>query len=169
MPSKSEILGRARAKAMERQVRADLPAITPTERELKESGTFQQARVELMRVDQEALSEQHRYLQEMAGEMKLKVIPLKDLVKLRREMGITYTNGWTKHEKPKRRVQIPPKPTIGVMTPTKKLRVVKVKPKKQKKRQRLHVGRNGKKPRKLKGFVFSAEVWKVRKPRKRRR
>jgi len=50
----------------------------------------------------------------------------------------------------------------------KKVRVQIPFQKKRKKRQRLHVGRNGKKPRKLKGFTFGDDVWKVRKPRRRR-
>ena len=171
LPSKSEILRKAKAKAIERQVVSGLPSITPTEHELKETGTFQEARIDLMRVDQEALAEQERYLQEMAGEMRLKVIPLRELVALRRQTGYEYTNGWTKH-KPKRRVPISVKPTVPKVkpkpAPTKKLKRILFHHKK-KKRQRLHVGRNGKKPRKLKGFVFGDDVWKVRKPRKKRR
>lgn len=159
LPSKHEILLRAKAKAIEKQVLHGLPAISPTERELKESGTFQRARLDLMRVDQEALSQQMSYLQEMAGELKLKVMPIKAMGILQRETGFEWTNGWTRHERKR--------PIIKKPTPTKRLKRKRAPIKKKKrKRQRLHVGRNGKKPRKLKGFVFPDDVWKVRKPRK---
>lgn len=88
---------------MERQVRAGLPAITPSEQELKESGMFQEAQIDLMRVDQEALSEQRRYLEEMASELRLKIISQKGLATLKKETGFEWTNGWTKHKrKPKK-------------------------------------------------------------------
>jgi len=169
-PRKAEIIHRATAKALEKEILAGLPGITPTERELKETGMFQEAQIDLMQVDQEALSEQRRYLGEMASEMNLAILPIRGLATLKRETGYEWTNGWTKHEKPKHRDRIPvkPKPTIGAVAPMKKVRVQIPFQKKRKKRQRLHVGRNGKKPRKLKGFTFGDDVWKVRKPRRRR-
>lgn len=101
-PRKLEILRKAKGIAMERQVRAGLPAITPSEQELRETGVFQEAQIDLMQVDQEALSEQRRYLEDMAGDMRLKIIPEKGLTALRKETGFEWTNGWTKHErKPK--------------------------------------------------------------------
>jgi len=168
-PRKHEILLRAKARAMEKQVRHGLPATTPTESELKESGAFQEARLDLMRVDQEAVSEQMRYLQELAGDLRLAVIPQKAFGVLRKETGYEWTNGWTKHKTAKHRDRIPvkSKPNIGTMVPMKKVRVQIPFQKKRKKRQRLHIARNGKKPRKLKGFVFGDDVWKVRQPRKR--
>jgi len=108
-PKKDEILRRGKAIAMERQIRAGLPAITPSERELKESGMFQEAQIDLMRVDQEALSQQRRYLSEMASDLKLVVLPKKGLATLKRETGYEWTNGWTKHEKPKPRKKKEPK------------------------------------------------------------
>jgi len=199
-PKKDKILLRSKAIAMEREVRAGLPAITPTERELKETGVYGEAKLDLMRVDQEALSQQMSYLQGMAGEMKLKVIPLRELVALRRKTGLEYTNGWTHHKKPKPRVTsrekerrelerlveqrklamirqakkdaLERKRKLKVAKPTKKLRVVKVK---RKKRKKSHVERTGKTMRALrkvngvKMFSFPDSVWKVRKPRKKRK
>jgi len=183
---------------MEKQVVAGLPAITPTEREMKESGAFREAQHDLMRVDQEAVSQQMSYLQEMASELKLTVLPLKDLANLKRETGYEWTNGWTHHkptpvmksqERERKRLekyvrdQQEHKKMEWIRQAKKHVSSKKLKkiaipihgtgkfptPKKRKKRQRLHVGRNGKKPRKLKGFVFGDDIWKVRKPRKRRK
>lgn len=176
LPSKNEILQRAKAKAMEQQVRAGLPDISPTERELKESGTFQEARLDLMRVDQEALSQQMGYLQQMAGEMRFKVIPLSELATLHRKTGYEYTNGWTKH---KRKPSTVRKKVLSP-APTKKLKsirrpILKREKAKPKKRQKNHSARSGKTMRALrhvkgvKVFSFPDSIWKVHKPRKRRR
>jgi len=189
-PRKAEIIHRATAKALEKEILAGLPGITPTERELKETGMFQEAQIDLMQVDQEALSEQRRYLGEMAGEMNLAILPIRGLATLKRETGYEWTNGWTKHEKHKPKVSAKEKERKKLekyirdqqerkkrewikqakkeaLPKKKQIRRVQI-PVKPKKRKRLHVGRNGKKPRKLKGFVFGDDVWKVRKPRRRR-
>ena len=49
LPTKEEILQRAKEMFMEQQARLGLPAITPEETELKEAGLFDQARADLMR------------------------------------------------------------------------------------------------------------------------
>lgn len=195
-PHKHDILERAKNIALERQIRSGLPAITPSELELKETGAFQEAKLDLMRVDQEALSQQRHYLEEMAGELRLKIIPRKGLSLLKRETGYEWTNGWTKREtkpkrkrKPKQKVKVKPqkrekvKPTIkqlmkgtvlsGYVEAARVKQLPKlVKPKKRKKR---HVERSGltmRALRKVKGvnvFAFPDDVWRVRKPRKKRR
>jgi len=203
-PRKGDIISRARAIAMQRQIREGLPAITPTEFELKESGFFREAQIDLMGSGMEdvigkteAESGQLEYLDVMAQEMNLRVIPQKALRNLQKATGFEWTNGWTEHKKPKRRVPIPVKTKEkerkklekyvrdqqkrrklemirqakkDALAKKRRLKVTIPKPKaKPKKRRRLHVGRNGKKPRILKGFVFGDDVWKVRSPRRRKR
>jgi len=82
MPNREEIRARARILALERQVTGDLPAITPSDEELKESGVWEEARLELMRVTQQTLSDQEKYLTEMAEEMNMEVLPKEDLKEL---------------------------------------------------------------------------------------
>jgi len=70
LPSKVEILERAKEIAMQRQVigMKEEP-ITPTERELKETGVYHEARLELMRSPTTGWeSEQRRYIFGMAEE-----------------------------------------------------------------------------------------------------
>jgi len=165
-PRKEDILKKAEARAMEENVRMGLPAITPEEEELKETGQFEEARRDLMRVDQEAISQQTRYLQDMASEMRLRVIPLRELYTLKRETGYEWTNGWTKHKHGK--------PTVKKSTPQVTIKKPRVKPSTvpimgKPKRRKRHVARNGKVPRKLKGFVFPDNVWKVRNYQSKRR
>lgn len=212
LPRKHQILRKAKSIALEQQIRAGLPTITPTEQELKETGMYGEAQVDLMRVDQEALSEQRRYLEEMAGELRLKIIPTRGLSVLKRETGYEWTNGWTKHEKrkprpqkkkeskPKKPKRIPvipytsvtrevakrkrqPKSTIPQIVQKhrkawdkKVFEMIEGKPKpKPKKRKNRHIERSGKTMRVLrkidgvKVFSFPDSVWKVRKPRKRRK
>lgn len=169
LPSKSEILQRALAKDMEKQFRAGLPGITPEESELKESGTFQEAREDLMR-DPAQVSEQLKYLDQMAEDLKLKVIPIKELHSLKRETGYEWTNGWTKHHKaqPKRKSIMPSIPPIRF--PTAKPIIHKPK------RQRNHTQRTSKTMRVLRkrikdgqrSFSFPDSIWKVRERRRRR-
>jgi len=171
-PRKTSILSVAGAMAMESNVRVGLPAITPSERELKESGYFTAAQRDLMTVDKEAIAEQEKYLHDMAEELDMAIITKKEL----REY----------QKRPRFRIpqpmKIPAAKIPSVKTPIRKAKKSKVfqKPKKhkreskkpkpkQKKRQKRHVGRNGKVPRKLKGYVFGEDVWKTREPRRRRR
>ena len=113
-PKKDKILLRSKAIAMEREVRAGLPAITPTERELKETGVYSEAKLDLMRVDQGVLSEQRRYFDEMAGELRLKIIPKRGLAVLKRETGYEWTDGWHKHERKPTKPKKPSKPTVHI-------------------------------------------------------
>jgi len=82
MPTGEEIRIRARALALELQTTGDLPAIMPTDEELKESGLWEKARLELMTTLQKALSDQERYIKDMAEEMGLEVLSKKDLKEL---------------------------------------------------------------------------------------
>jgi len=108
--------------------------------------------------------------------MRLKIIPLRELAALHRETGLEYTNGWTRH---KRKPPTARREALSPM-PTKKLKsirrpILKREKAKPKKRQKNHSERTGKTMRSLrhvkgvKVFSFPDSVWKVRKPRKRRR
>lgn len=79
MPNREEIQARARALALQRQTKRALPGITPTDEELKECGIWDEARLELMRVTQQAFSDQEKHLNAMAGEMGLEVLSKKEL------------------------------------------------------------------------------------------
>jgi len=177
LPTRREIEKRAKEMHMSRSALHGLPAITPEHAEVKESGNYHRARMDLMRSDEGAYSGQQRqYLETMAGEMGLKVIPKRELVFIRKETGFEWTNGWTKRERKKRKAKPKPKKPISP-----KIRAPKVKiplPKKpKKKRRKSHTERTGKTMRKLrkidgvKVFSFPDHVWKVRtkKRGKRRR
>lgn len=82
MPNREQIQARARALALERQITGDLPGITPTDEELKESGIWEEARLDLMRVTQQTLSDQEKYLNDMAQELDMEVLPKEDLKEL---------------------------------------------------------------------------------------
>lgn len=88
LPSKAEIFERARQISSERAVIQGLPAITPTDAELVESGAFHEARIELMTAPEtRGLEEQHRYLAEMASELDLKVLEKKSWKLFQRKFG----------------------------------------------------------------------------------
>ena len=89
MPSRPEILARAQELYAERQIKSDLPGITPTEQELKDAGVYEEARLDLMRVSQQALSEQEKDLNDMAEELGFEVLhkdDLKELFKRNKEL-----------------------------------------------------------------------------------
>jgi len=88
LPRRSEIFQRAKQISMSRQVTRGLPDITPTEEEMKESGAYGEAKLDLMRVDQEILAQQRRYLDEMAEEMGLEIISKRELRQLRKPQKI---------------------------------------------------------------------------------
>jgi len=107
-PKKRDILAHARRIELSDIVGKGLPALTPEEDELKETGVFEKARRELM-TSRETIYQiqQEKYLREMADELNLKVIAGKEFRKAERGMfslGFVWTNGWTKKEK------APPKP-----------------------------------------------------------
>jgi len=179
LPKKAEILERAVKKDLERQLRHGMPGITPEESELKESGIFQEAREDLMR-DPAMVSEQLKYLNEMAGDMRLKMIPVKELQFIKKKTGYEWTNGWTKHEKKPERVSLRKPLDIGSAirgTPKKFrkydamsafLKIPKSMPHKGKHKKR-HIQRTGKTMRRLRNikgvkvFSFPDHIWKVRK------
>lgn len=82
MPNREEIRARAHALALERQITGDLPAITPTDEELKESGVWEEARLDLMRVTQQTLADQEKYLSDMAQEMGFELLAKEDFEEL---------------------------------------------------------------------------------------
>lgn len=83
-PKKREILERARELAAERQMRQGLPIITPTERELKETGDFERARRDLMTTHGDIDAQQQGYIHGMADELGLKLIEKAELKALER-------------------------------------------------------------------------------------
>lgn len=88
LPKKRDILERARNISTKRAAIHGLPTITPTEAELKESGAYHEARIDLMRREETgAFAQQERYMREMAGEMGLKLVSTKDFQKY--EKGVT--------------------------------------------------------------------------------
>ena len=97
LPSKDEIRRFAIGKKATEQIvkMGSHTPITPEPEEME----LKEAQLDIMRADKEALAEQEKYLQDMANEMKLKVIPIQELKLLKRETGYDWTNGWTKHEK----------------------------------------------------------------------
>lgn len=85
LPKPKEILKRAREIDMSRAVMSGLPAITPEKHELKESGTLEEARVDLMRSSETRWKmEQRKYLDQLAGEMGLSVVSRRELSKLQK-------------------------------------------------------------------------------------
>jgi len=196
LPTRREIEKRAKEMHMSRSAIHGLPAITPEHAEVKESGNYHRARMDLMRSDEGAYSGQQRqYLETMAGEMGLKVIPKRELVFIKKETGFEWTNGWTKRQRRKAKAKPKAKPKPKPKKPiVPKIRAPKVsirdqavflgtvhrvatEPKKKRKRRKSHTERTGKTMRKLrkidgvKVFSFPDHVWKVRtkKRGKRRR
>lgn len=186
LPRKHEILKKARGISMERAVIQGLPAITPTEAELKESGVYREARIGLMwGASSEAFAEQERYVSDMASEMglvllrkrehkqQLRKVEAFDVFKAKYPLKVVKVNGY--------KILLPtfPKPKIQPRKPRKRRSVISkvpVKPK-RKKRKRNHSARIGKTMRKLlrpmkngkKVFAFPDSIWKVRQPRRKRR
>lgn len=173
LPTKAEIIQRARRIELE-DITGNLPAITPTTRELKESGAYQRARIALMRNKAtEAQLQQRKYLEDMASELRLKMVPRKELVRLRKEHGIEYTNGWTIHrKKPRVTKKVPIK--VAPIPLAKPSKVVRRKKRVPKKRKRNHSQRRSLTMRSLRNvkgvkvFSFKDDVWKVKKPRRKK-
>jgi len=171
-----------------------LPAITPEDYELKESGVFHEAKMELMSTspkehhavsNQQVRSQMRSYVDDMAGDLGLVVFSRKKVKELQRA-----EKRLQKIEK-RRAIKVEPnghsimylahmlKPRGPFFMRAPKISIVPVlkPPKPKKKRQRLHTGRNGKTPRYLrkrindgqKTFSFPDSVWKVRPPRRKRR
>jgi len=187
-PKSDVIYGRARRIELS-DITGGLPAITPTKAELRESGVYHRAKLQLMRNPAtEAKLHQLKYLDQMASELKLKVIPQRGLGVLKRETGYEWTNGWTKHAKGRKRPKAEKKKVKPIPTvPIKHIVIGEKKPKKiprrktsmvvKKKRQRNHSERGGKTPRVLRKrikdghriFAFPDNIWKVKSTRKKRK
>jgi hypothetical protein len=82
MPTREEIEEAARKLFMEERAKKGLPPSTPTEEELKEGSYWERARRELMATREKALAEQRKYVEEMAAEFGLRVVPEEQLEKM---------------------------------------------------------------------------------------
>ena len=113
MPSRPDILARAQEMYAERQIRSDLPGITPTEQELKEAGVYEEARLDLMTTTQKTLSDQERYLNDVAAEMGYEVMSKEELKGLykRVKQAELQEKDKTRIERP--RIPLPGKDTLG--------------------------------------------------------
>lgn len=190
LPSKAEIFSRAKEIAMEKQViTMGVEPITPTEKELKESGVYQEARLELMRGETTAWeSEQTRYIYEMASQMGLKLISKSEYAKLQRYLLKPENHLRVKKRlKPTARMIVEARMLLGVYPQMPRPFTLRIKPKemvkpkprwvqipaKPKPRKR-HTSRAGKTMRVLKKidgvkvFSFPDHIWKTRKPRKQK-
>lgn len=181
MPKKEEILRKARELSMLEQMRVGLPAITPTEAELKETGMFYEARRSLMTVDADVKAQQMSYLEELASELDMRLVSRRDFEKI---IHARATSPRRKKAEPKIQLRTVIKKTV--VGKRKKVKIIPKKsvasiilgvkkPKRKPKRKKRHTTRTGKTMRALRKvngvrvFSFSADVWKVRPPRKKRR
>ena len=122
MPTKSEIEEEAtRLFMLEGH---DISTNLPEREELSEGGFLKEAQHRLMSSGEDevpqsqARAEQTQYVDTMAQELGLKVIPKEDLAVLKRKTGIEHVDGWDIPEpKPPKKVveakKEPPKPKIG--------------------------------------------------------
>jgi len=120
LPTRKEIMKRAKERHMRESAKAGLPTITPTEAEVKESGDYLEARRELMRSEEtEWRGQQRQYLDTMADEMGLEVVTKKEAKKIGKaeslEQEIKRMKAKAKKEppKPKKKVARPPKPKLS--------------------------------------------------------
>ncbi len=175
MPTREEIQERATKRFFGDSL-GSLPFITPTRGELSEGGHLQRARIELMTSEEtEAKLQQRKYLDTMAQELKLRVIPKRDLTTLKRETGFEFVNGWKRPKKvaPKPRVKPQKRATrkrkAPIRPPTKKA-VVKRRKKKLGKISNNRNGRRSRRWKQKKGTIFLPNsVWKAREPKRKRR
>lgn len=183
LPTKEEILRRAEARAMEKQMATmDIDPITPIEEELKESGEFHESRLELMRGPETAWeSEQRRYIEDMARGMGLRLISKREYAKLHNLMQKPRNHIFVKQRmKPTPRLIAEARMLLGVFPKVKTpftlgfAKIPRTTPKPTRPRKR-HVARTSKTMRSTRHvknvnvFAFPDNIWKVRPPRKRRR
>lgn len=88
LPTKDEILSKAQELYVTEAVKAGLPAITPKEEELKEGNYFQRARDQLLSERSEAIRAELGYLEQMASEVGMRVVP-KKLAERAEELDLT--------------------------------------------------------------------------------
>lgn len=104
LPTKEEILRHAKRIELADILTQGLPAITPEEHELKETGAYHKARIDLMRSPTTKIqAEELKYVSTMARELGLEVMQKKAFKRAERgmgELGYEWTNGWSKKEKP---------------------------------------------------------------------
>ena len=130
LPSKAEILARAEELAMERQVIGmGVEPITPTEKELKESGVFREARLQLMRAGETPWrSEQRRYIEDMASEMGLKLMSKKEYKALQKLMMKPKNHKFIKQKR---------KPSPALLKEARKVVKAARKPKKKRRKRKV--------------------------------
>ena len=166
----------ARVIEMKDIVGSGLPAITPEDYELKESGTYDVAKRDLMTSGKtKAFLEQRKYLDDMANEMRLSILEKRehreqlrkvqafDTFREKHPSKVVKVNGY------EIRVPIVSMPKQVKTQPTKPHPIVPKIKAQTTKRKRNHTQRTGKTMRslrKVKGvkiFSFPDDVWKVRK------
>ncbi len=75
LPTRGEIRDKAVEIFMEEAIKKGLPAVTPEEEELREGSFWERARDQLMRERTAALDAERSYLEQMASELGLKIVP----------------------------------------------------------------------------------------------
>ena len=113
MPTGEEIRIRARELALEQQIKGDLPAIMPTDAELRESGLWEKARLDLMTTSSKTLSDQEQYLNNMASDMGLEVISQKELKELYKRVKLAEAQARDKTRIKRPLIALPGKDTMG--------------------------------------------------------
>ena len=197
--TKKEALKRARRLEMEDIIGSGLPAITPTDAELKESGSLHRARIQLMRSPEtEGKLQIRKYLDTMSSELGLKLMSAREYKRLHTR-GSAVGPAVSKPVKRRKSVVPIKRIIIGAKQKLKRVSLRKpldigsairgrakqhktvarapLKPKPRKKRQRLHTERSGRNMRALKKaqqngvrvFSFGDDVWKTKTTRARSR
>ena len=187
LPTKYDIMVQAKKEMAEINAKLGLPIITPEEEELRESGATREAKRTLMSTRSRYESEQRKYVEEMAGEMRLEVVPQRQY---RREVKMAEAFEMFKEQYPKfvkkingYKITIPnlsfqmePKAipmqiskahaqtiprAVSIRKPRR--RKATMKPKRTKTMRKLN-GIKG-----VKMFSFPDNVWRVRSPRRKKR
>jgi hypothetical protein len=196
-PTKEKILQRAKRMDLYEGIMKGLPAITPEEHELKETGAMQRATIDLMTSERtRARSQMRQYLEDMAKELNVRIVSGPEFRKFERWMLTPVQRIVKKTEPPKHRIRdrvpapvpvpkvIKDQTSIGIKLPgmptrvkgTKKAPKIRVqipgvgKPsKKVRKPTRSRTMRSLRKINGVKVFSFPDHVWKVRELGSRRK
>jgi len=174
-PKRKQILKRARERSIARGVLGGLPAITPEDYELRETGGLLEAQRDLMRSEASKYSGQQRsYL--MAGEMGLKILTRREFTQAEKGMGkvgFKWINGWgeTKAKKPPMKKISLRDQAVVLRTVTSVGEKARMQRRKRQKNHSQRVGKTMRKLRKIDGvkvFSFPDSVWKIRKIKRKR-
>jgi len=183
-PKKREILSKAKIMDAYDNVMKGLPAITPEEHELKETGTFREAQIDLMR--NEAIGQRlqmRKYLENMAQELNLRIVSRREFGRFQRFM-LKPARGIVEKKKARVRGRVPPTipvpkvikdaTVLGIGVKGMPSRVAGLGPAKKRKRKaparpkRARTMRSIRHVRGVKIFSYPDEVWKVREPRRKK-